>query len=62
MLERCIWGLASLLGEARDGEDGQGLVEYGLILVLVSISAIAIMEPLGVSIKDLFAEITAVFP
>ncbi|NLH46278.1 MAG: Flp family type IVb pilin [Acholeplasmataceae bacterium] len=39
------------------GEDGQGLAEYALILVLISIVAIAAMTPLGEAIRDAFAEI-----
>lgn len=35
-------------------EAGQGLVEYGLILVLVSIAAVAIMAVTGGAIGDLF--------
>lgn len=40
------------------GQEGQGLAEYALILVLISIVAIAAMSPLGTAIKDAFAEIT----
>ncbi|MCA9986488.1 MAG: hypothetical protein KDE59_19400 [Anaerolineales bacterium] len=40
-------------------EQGQGLTEYALILVLVSLAAVAIMSLLGPSIRDLFAEVNA---
>ena len=33
-------------------EDGQGMVEYGLIIALVSIAAVAILGTLGVSLKN----------
>lgn len=39
------------------GEDGQGVMEYGLILVLISIAAIAMMTPLGARISVLFSEV-----
>ena len=35
-------------------EDGQGMVEYGLILGLIAIAAIAALILLGPKIKDLF--------
>ena len=39
-------------------EDGQGLVEYALILVLVAIVVIAILTLLGPAIGDVFSQIT----
>jgi pilus assembly protein Flp/PilA len=38
-------------------EDGQGLVEYALILVLVAIVVIAILTLLGPAIGDVFSQI-----
>jgi pilus assembly protein Flp/PilA len=40
-------------------EDGQGLVEYALILVLVAIVVIAILAILGPQIGQVFSEIIA---
>lgn len=37
---------------------GQGMVEYGLILVLISIAAIALMGPLGTAIGNVFSSVT----
>jgi pilus assembly protein Flp/PilA len=37
-----------------NGERGQGLVEYALILVLVAVIVIAILLVLGPSIKNIF--------
>ena len=39
-------------------ENGQGLVEYGLILVLVAIVVIAILTLLGPQIGNTFSRIT----
>jgi len=39
-------------------EDGQGLVEYALILVLVAIVVIAILTLLGPRIGNVFSQIT----
>ena len=38
-------------------EEGQGLVEYALIIVLVSIAVIALLTALGVNINAVFSEI-----
>ena len=38
-------------------EDGQGLVEYALILVLVAIVVIAILALLGPQIGNVFSQI-----
>lgn len=39
-------------------EDGQGLVEYALILVLVSITVIVLLSLLGDSVGEVFQEVT----
>lgn len=39
-------------------ESGQGMVEYGLILVLVSIVAIITLKLLGTSLKEIFQNIS----
>ena len=36
-------------------EDGQGLVEYALILVLISLAAMAILTTLGTSVVSVFS-------
>lgn len=38
-------------------EEGQGLVEYALIIALISIVAIVLMGNVGEKIKDIFQEI-----
>ena len=40
-------------------EKGQGLVEYALILVLISIAVIILMTLLGEEIGSVFSNITA---
>lgn len=40
-------------------EEGQGLVEYALILVLVAIVVIAILALLGPQIGNVFSRITS---
>ncbi len=42
-----------------NNEEGQGLVEYALILVLVAIVVIAILALLGPQIGNIFSRITS---
>lgn len=42
-------------------EEGQGLVEYALILVLVAIVVILVLTLLGPQIGNIFSEIVWVF-
>jgi pilus assembly protein Flp/PilA len=43
----------------QDDEDGQGMVEYALILVLVSIVVIVILLTLGNQINNVFSNVVA---
>ena len=40
-------------------EEGQGLVEYALILVLVAVVVIAILTLLGPQIANIFSQVTS---
>ncbi|MDI3341943.1 MAG: Flp family type IVb pilin [Sphaerobacter sp.] len=42
----------------EDQFEGQGLVEYALILVLISVVAIAVMATLGGKIRDVFTKVS----
>ena len=56
MLYQASFWLKNFLGKFSR-EEGQGLVEYALILVLISIAVIGIMELMGTSIGDIFNQI-----
>ena len=43
----------------RDREDGQGLVEYALILVLVSIVAIVALGSIGTSVSNILSTVAS---
>jgi pilus assembly protein Flp/PilA len=47
------------LQSLRDGESGQAMVEYALILALVSVAAVGILSTLGTSVSSIFSEINA---
>jgi pilus assembly protein Flp/PilA len=44
--------------EVKDEFEGQGMVEYALILVLVSVVAITTLTLLGPQIRDIFSNIS----
>lgn len=52
MTNRSIPALADLLRQ----EDGQGMVEYGLILSLVAVACIASMTTLGTNVKNVLTQ------
>jgi pilus assembly protein Flp/PilA len=58
MLEVAICNPA-LLKKCLRREDGQALVEYALILGLVSVVAIALLSAMGTSITSLFQAVTS---
>jgi pilus assembly protein Flp/PilA len=42
-------------------EEGQGLVEYGLILILVAVAVVIALTLAGVQIGELFSRVAAAF-
>jgi pilus assembly protein Flp/PilA len=42
----------------RDDEDGQGMVEYALILVLIAIVVIVIIQVVGQQVNNVFSNIS----
>jgi len=51
-----------VLERRRRGESGQGLVEFALILIMVSIVAIFILISMGSQLNTMFSDIVAVLP
>jgi Flp pilus assembly pilin Flp len=47
------------LAARRDSEDGQAMVEYALILSLVSVAAIVMLGLIGTSVNGIFSTINA---
>jgi pilus assembly protein Flp/PilA len=42
---------------ARKGEEGQGLVEYALIISLISVVAIVVLTTIGTDVRDKLCEV-----
>jgi pilus assembly protein Flp/PilA len=49
----------ALVGLTAEEREGQGLVEYALIIVLVSIAVIVLLTLLGSQVGNVFSNITA---
>ena len=58
MLNNLMAHLTVAFMDGKEREEGQGLVEYALILVLVSIATIALLAALGVKIGTVFTSVT----
>jgi pilus assembly protein Flp/PilA len=43
----------------RDDEDGQGMVEYALILVLIAVVVIVVLTTVGKQVKNVFSNISS---
>jgi Flp pilus assembly pilin Flp len=53
--------LIGALGSLRTDEEGQTLVEYALIMVLVSIAAVTLMASIGAFAPSVFSHLNADF-
>jgi pilus assembly protein Flp/PilA len=56
-LQQMYKQVAEAFTYVRDREEGQGLVEYALILVLVSIASITVLGLLGGDIAGVFQDV-----
>jgi pilus assembly protein Flp/PilA len=60
-MERINLWAGELLNRARTirEAEGQAMIEYALILALVSVAAVTILSTLGVSVSSIFSQINA---
>ena len=42
-------------------EEGQGLVEYALILILIAVAVVVALAVFGTQLSDLYSRVAAVF-
>ena len=63
LLLRLVVALQTLTAPAAadDGERGQGMVEYSLILALVAVIAIVMLTTLGKQVNNTFSSIVSSF-
>jgi Flp pilus assembly pilin Flp len=54
--------LARALRSALIAEDGQGVVEYAVILMMVAIAALALMTAFGDDVSSLINSVASSFP
>ncbi len=52
--------LQTCTGKKTTGEEGQGLVEYSLIILLIAIALVGVLKLFGVDLGDIYDDIVAV--
>lgn len=57
LMQKVLW-FKLWLESLWSNEEGQGLVEYALILVLIAIAVIVTLQALGGQVEEVFNEIT----
>jgi pilus assembly protein Flp/PilA len=57
LIDQVITGLLARITGALDSEEGQGLVEYGLIIVFVSLACIVALGLIGTNLSTLFNDV-----
>jgi pilus assembly protein Flp/PilA len=58
MLSDMYLRIRESLVHAKDDEEGQGMVEYALILVLIAVVVIAILIVVGHQVNNVFSNIS----
>ena len=56
-MKRLLNFFKTCTGKKETGEEGQGLVEYSLIILLIAIAVIGALTLLGVDVKGLYDDI-----
>jgi pilus assembly protein Flp/PilA len=54
--------IVSRLAAARDEDRGATMVEYGLLVALISIAAIVIITAVGLDVADAFQDVREALP
>lgn len=60
LTQRVTAALQATFYRVRDREEGQGLVEYALIIALVSIALIAALQAMTGALNGVFGRITSI--
>ncbi len=64
MTERLTACMEAIRGRARElrGEEGQAAVEYGVLLALILVVALAFIPGVGSAVADAFSSVSAALP
>jgi Flp pilus assembly pilin Flp len=62
MIDRMLNVLSSLVARACREQDGQALVEYSLLILLVAVAAIAVVQVFGLGVSSLFQSVVDAYP
>jgi len=54
--------IKEVLASIRDREEGQGLVEYALILALVSVISIGVLTTVGLDVQGVLQDVADALP
>ena len=57
-LEALVLRLQAFDPRARHGEKGQGMVEYALILMIISVALIIIISTMGKQVNNMFSNVS----
>lgn len=58
MLNNLIAYLSVAFTDIKEREEGQGMVEYALILSLISVAAIVVLPGVGAAVTTIFTQVT----
>jgi pilus assembly protein Flp/PilA len=61
LLLKALTELQSRLMSVRD-EAGQAMVEYGILLALISVAALAFIPGVGTAVSNAFSSVSAALP
>ena len=61
-LNRILHASMRVVARTRDDEEGQALVEYSLLILLVAVAAIAAVRTFGLGVSTLYQSIVNVYP
>lgn len=61
MSQSSITRLTTTLVNAMEREEGQGLVEYALLLLLIAVAAVGTLTIFGTSVSAMFTTVSGAF-
>ena len=59
MFNELLWKIQSTVTALSSSEEGQSMVEYGIIVALIAVVVIALLVTMGNTLANVFSNITA---